>query len=78
MENLLDLQRDLMYQCRSELCALVNRVLPQGDENSDEAKSIRSDMDLYCHMVGSLYTSIIHEKIVNKVIAYCEKYNITI
>lgn len=78
MENLLDAQRDLMYRSRDELNSVVNRVLPQGDENSDEAKSIRSDMNLYYQMVGSLYTSIIHEKILNKLIAYCEKYNIMI
>lgn len=78
MENLLNLQRDLMYQSRDELNSVVNRVLPQGDENSGEAISIRNDMNLYYQMVGSLYTSIIHEKISKKLVAYCEKYNITI
>lgn len=78
MENLLNAQRDLMYRSRDELNSVVNRVLPQGNENSGEAISIRSDMNLYYQMVGSLYTSILHEKIAKKVVAYCEKYNIMI
>lgn len=74
--NIVDLCRDEMYVHREHLTEYVNQILPKGNIYDELAITIRSKLEVYHKMNGTLYTAIIHDEIVSLIDNYKLKYNI--
>lgn len=66
-----------MHSSRDKMGRLVTAILPKDESEYDEdAKSIRRMMNTYYTLVGNLYTAVIHDKIANALVEYCNKHNL--